>query len=250
MYTVKVAAGKARDAVRLMELLWRAPGQEARTRGPRPGLHVDHLVSTAVAIADELGIEQLTIRAVAKRLKVAPMSVYTYVPGKSELLLLMLDQVFTQMTVSSPTDDSWRARVRALADDNHRLYAEHPWLAELPPNRPPLGPGTLGKYERELSVFVGLQLSDLEIDLALTFVLSFVGSCAATTARARAEVSESAQTDAEWWTTQEPALMRVMQNIDQHYPLSSRVGAASAEAQNGTYDAETHYKFGLARVLD
>jgi hypothetical protein len=154
------------------------------------------------------------------------------------------------MTVSAPTGDSWRARVRALADDNHRLHAEHPWIAELPPNRPPLGPGTLGKYERELGVFAGLQLSDLEIDLALTFVLNFVGSCAASAARARAEASASAQTDSEWWTTQEPALMRVMQNIEQGYPLSSRIGAASAEAQNGTYDPETHYQFGLARVID
>jgi hypothetical protein len=78
--------------------------------------------AAAIAIASDQGIQELTIRAVAMRLKVAPMSVYTYVPGKSELLMLMLDAVFAQMRCSRPADDSWRARVRALADDNHRLF--------------------------------------------------------------------------------------------------------------------------------
>jgi len=241
--------GKASDADRLMALLWRAGGH-ARPRGPRPALTVEQLIAAAVAIADKDGIAKLTIRAVATRLKVAPMSVYTYVPGKSELLMLMLDNLLLEMKVSEPVNESWRARVRALADDNHRLYTEHPWIAELPPNRPPLGPGTIGKYERELAVFAGLGLSDLQIDLALTFVLNFVASCALSTARARAEISDSAQTDSEWWTTQEPALARLLPTLDARYPLASRIGSASAEAQKGTYDPEHHYQFGLARVLD
>jgi AcrR family transcriptional regulator len=243
-----VGARKPEDVERFMELLWRAP--TSRTRGPRPALSSQELVAAATAIADRDGIHRLSIRSVAQRLKVAPMSVYTYVPGKAELLLLMLDAAFSDMPRAQPADSSWRARVRAIADDNRRLYSAHPWIAELPPNRPPLGPGTLGKYEYELSAFEGVGLSDIEIDASLQLVLGFVGSCAIATARARAEISDSEQTDSEWWSDQEPALLRVAPGLDHKYPLGSRIGAASAAAQGGTYDPEHHYQFGLARVLD
>jgi AcrR family transcriptional regulator len=244
-----MATRKRTEAEHLLELLWRTPAATP-SRGPRPGLTVDKLIRTAIALADREGLQQLTIRRVATKLKVAPMSVYTYVPGKSALIMLMLDAVFADMQRSAPSADSWRARIQAVADDNHRLYSEHPWIAELPPNRPPLGPGTLDKYEYELAALEGVGLSDIEIDSALQLVLGFVGACAATSARARAEISESAQTDAEWWTDHEPALLRVMGDIGTRYPLGSRIGAASAEVQQGTYDAEHHYRFGLARVLD
>ena len=236
------------NAARLIALLWREPRSAAKTRGPKPGLSADRVIRAAIRIADAQGLEQLTIRRVAERLKVAPMSVYTYVPGKAELFALMLDAVYAGMKRQAPAADDWRARITAVAADNRRLYTEHPWIALLPPNRPPLGPGTIGKYEYELAALDGVGLSDVELDAALTFVLGFVESCAQAAARARAAVAESAQTDAQWWADYEPVLERVLDAS--RYPLGTRVGTASAQAQGGAYDGDRAYAFGLTRVLD
>ena len=231
----------------LLALLWRAPSP-TKPRGPRPGLSLEQVVAAAIAIADSEGIHRLTIRQVAGRLSVAPMTVYTYVPGKAELLMLMLDDVHHRMHRSTPAGCDWRARVRAVADDNRALHAQHPWLVALPPNRPALGPGTLDKYEYELGAFTGTGLSDVEIDAALTFVLGFVESCAHAAARVRAAVADSAQTDAEWWHEHEAQLQSVLD--PKRYPLGTRIGAAAAEAQGAAYDADHAYAFGCARVLD
>ena len=78
-----------RDITIGLKLLWGR--QEPPTRGPKPGLTLDRIVRAAIAVADEHGLETVSMRSVAKRLGVGTMSLYRYVPGKSELLDLMLE---------------------------------------------------------------------------------------------------------------------------------------------------------------
>ena len=73
------------DAAGVLELLWGIAGPRGR-RGPRPGLSVERIVRAAIAIADRDGLEAVTMRRLADSLGVRPMALYTYVPGKSELL--------------------------------------------------------------------------------------------------------------------------------------------------------------------
>ena len=111
---------------------------------------------------DESGLDALTMRAVAERLGVSAMTNYTYVPGKAELLDLMLDALWLAMPrEAGPT-------VRSVADANRALYEAHPWAARVTTARPPLGPGLLAKYEHELGAFDSLGLSDVDMDAALT----------------------------------------------------------------------------------
>ncbi|MBX3201056.1 MAG: TetR/AcrR family transcriptional regulator C-terminal domain-containing protein [Labilithrix sp.] len=237
----------AEDAARLMAALWRvAPAKKAR--GPRPSSSVDEVVDAAIAIADADGFEALTIRGVADRLGVSPMSVYTYVSTKAGLFALMVDAVNLRMDRSRPKARTWRARVTAVADDNRRLYERHPWLVTLPPNRPPLGPGTLAKYEYELGALEDVGLDDVSIDAALGFVLGFVESCAHASARARAAEQESSQSDADWWDAYGPELARAYD--PSKYPLATRIGSASGEHHQGPHSSTFAYTFGLARVLD
>ncbi|MFI9628667.1 TetR/AcrR family transcriptional regulator C-terminal domain-containing protein [Streptomyces sp. NPDC052042] len=96
-----VYAGQG-DARRSMSLLWRAerPEQPRRTPGPgpRPGLSVDAIVTAAIAVADEEGMAALSMRAVGERLGRTAMALYTYVPGKGELLDLMYDAVHAELS--------------------------------------------------------------------------------------------------------------------------------------------------------
>ena len=218
------------DPVRTLTLLWRR--EEAGRRGPRPKLSVDAVVEAAIALADEAGLDAVTMRAVAARLGVSTMTLYTYVPGKAELLDLMLDALWLAMPREpGPT-------IRSVADANRALYAAHPWAARVTTARPPLGPGLLAKYEHELGAFEGF--SDLDRDAALTLVLGFVQGIAA---------QEPASTpDAEWWEAAGPLLAELVDVED--YPLASRVGTAAGEAQGGAYDADRAYEFGLARIIE
>ncbi len=229
------------DVARTLALLWREA--EPPRRGPRPRHSVDDVVDAAVAIAAADGLEAVTMRAVAERLDTSPMSLYTYVPGKAELLDLMLDALYLAMA-RKPFRLQWRARLRAVAEANRDLYARHPWAARVSTARPPLGPGLMAKYEHELAAFDGLGLSEVEMDAALTFLLAFVQANAV----AAQDHASAPGTDADWWATAGPLLARVVQ--PERYPLASRVGSAAGAAQGGAYDAERAYAFGLDRVLD
>lgn len=242
------ARSSAGDPVRTLELLWRGTRADGPTRGPRARFTVDDVVAAATAIADADGLGALTIRAVATRLGVAPMAIYTHVPGKAELLDLMLDAAYHTMDRVPLDGITWRDKVSAVAEANRALLESHPWIAYLPTTRPPLGPGLIAKYDHELQSLDGLGLTDLEMDAALTHLLGFVTAVARITIETRAAAADSGETDEQWWRRVEPLLAQAFDG--DRYPLATRVGAAAGQTHNSAYDADHAFRFGLARVLD
>jgi AcrR family transcriptional regulator len=237
----------AGDPTRTLELLWRDSAATSR-RGPAQGLSIGAVVMAAIALADQEGLEAVTIRRVAERLGVATMTLYTYVPGKAELLDLMLDTAYAWMSPEDTTGRSWRERLVAVAEENRALYQAHPWVASVSTVRPPLGPGLMAKYEHELCAFEGLGLSDVQIDASLTFLLSFVQACARGDSDTRIARQDSAIDDAQWWAANAPLLSGVFD--ESRYPTAARVGAAAGAAHGSAYSPDHAYKFGLERVLD
>ena len=67
-----------------LKLLWGT--KERAPRGPKPTLTVGQIVEQAIALADAEGIENVSMRRVARQLEVSAMTLYTYVPGKAELV--------------------------------------------------------------------------------------------------------------------------------------------------------------------
>jgi len=235
------------DPARTLQLLWRDPSA-VPTRGPKQGLTVDEIVQVATAIADADGLEAVTMRRLAQELGVAPMTIYTYVPGKAELFDLMLDAAYAAMSRRDTSGWSWRRRLTAIAEENRELFESHPWAATISSSRPPLGPGLMAKYEHELSALEGLGLSDIEIDASLTYVLGFVQGWARTAADARATQDDSGMDDEQWWAANAPLLAQILDN--HAYPTAARVGSAAGAAQRGAYNAAHAFEFGWARILD
>jgi AcrR family transcriptional regulator len=239
------------DPAKTLALLWRNredPDQKRR-KGPRQGLTVDAVVAAGIALADDSGLEALTMRAIAERLSVSPMTLYTYVPGKAELLDLMVDSLYLSMPRPAlPPRERWREGVRAIADQNRGLFRDHPWAAQVSTSRPPLGPGMMAKYEYELGSFEGLGLSDVEIDAALTHLLAFVQATAVAAQAAAGLAGDSGVDDSSWWNEVAPLLERFVTPSD--YPLASRVGTAAGVEQGSAYDPDSAYAFGLECTLD
>jgi AcrR family transcriptional regulator len=244
----------AGDPARTLRLLWRDPAAVPR-RGPSQQLSVEQVVASATVLADAEGLEAVTMRRVARRLGVAAMSLYTYVPGKAELLDLLLDAAYLRMPRADTTGQPWRQRLIAIAAENRTLFQAHPWAAAISTVRPPLGPGQMAKYEHELTALDGLGLDDIQMDAALTHLLGFVQAWARDAEGARAEGAraegaraEGGLDDEQWWAANAPVLAGVLD--PGAYPLAVRVGTAAGTAHRAAYSPAHAYEFGLQVILD
>jgi AcrR family transcriptional regulator len=104
------------------------------------------ILDAALALADERGLEAVSMRAVAERTGVTPMALYPQVGSKAELLDGMLERLLTELVpadATSATDadgQDWRVRLRALAHAFRKLAHGHPWAATLLFSRPAVTP--------------------------------------------------------------------------------------------------------------
>ncbi|MGW4463960.1 TetR/AcrR family transcriptional regulator [Micromonospora sp. NPDC004704] len=232
------------DPARSMALLWRGPEKPA----PRSGLTVDRIVDTAIELADAEGLAALSMRKLAERLGVGVMSLYTYVPSKAELVDVMLDAVLGRMDRPDEGDLDWRTRLEHIARENLTTYQRHPWMLEVAVQRPPMGPHLIAKYDYELRALSGIGLTEVEMDSVLTLLLGYVAGAARGTVEAAQVERRTGMTDEQWWAAQAPLLEQVLD--PDRYPVASAVGSAAGEANQGAYDPNGAFEFGLERVLD
>lgn len=239
---------------RMLRLVWRHQvGEETGARGPRKKWSVDQVVDTAVEDADAGGIEGVSMRRIAEKLRTSAASLYTYIPGRDELLGLMTDRVMGQVDLpefgGEPTDpevvvDRLRVISRLAWDEIHR----HPWLLGAQRHRPLIGPGISRRYEWQLSALEGCGLDDVAMDHTISLVEAHALASAAASVNARDLARASGYSDAEWWQVNEPVLSQVMQ--DEDFPVSSRVGAAVGEKYQAITGPEAVYGYGLEVILD
>jgi AcrR family transcriptional regulator len=138
-----------------VEFLW---GERAeRTRGPKPKLSLDQIADAAIAIADAEGLAAVSMQRVAADLGYTKMSLYRYLPGKTELVALMVERALGEPPPLAGHD--WRA---ALAEWCRLLLAgfvRHPWTLEATVGVRPLGPHEVGWMESALTVLAGTPLT-------------------------------------------------------------------------------------------
>jgi len=234
---------------RTLALLWGDPSEAPRRKGPARSVTVAQVVDASLRLADDQGLAAVTMRAVAERVGVSAMSVYTYVPGKPELLDLMVDACYARMSREPWAREPWRERLVVVAEANREVFAAHPWLTEVAAlSRPPLGPGVMAKYEHELAAFDDTGLSDVDIDAALTYLLGFVQAHSRSAHDAARVTTDTAMSDADWWDANVALLVRVLD--PQVYPRAARIGQAAGEAEGSAWTADRAWAFGLARTLD
>ncbi|WP_405094926.1 TetR/AcrR family transcriptional regulator [Micromonospora sp. NBC_01412] len=233
------------NLLRTFELLW-----DLRTHsglGRKPGLSADQITSAAIEVADAQGLDGLSMRSVADRLGVGTMSLYRHVPGKEELLDIMVDRTSAEVHHDNSHGD-WRSRLEQVARSNRSMFERHPWLLKLFPRRPPQGPGVIAKYDAELRTIEGIGLTDVEMDSALALVLGYVRDATASLLEWKTISERTGQSDDEWWTTLAPLLDRVLDR--ERYSIAVRVGTSATTHYNAVHDPEHAFEFGLQRVLD
>lgn len=167
---------------------------QVQQAGPKPGLTLDRIVATAITVADADGLVAVSMRRVAIELGVGTMSLYRYVPGKGELLDLMLDKVSDPGEVAERMAGlDWRGVLETYARGTWDRYLSRPWLLQVNWARPALGPSSLAGLEVLLRGLIGIALSDQERMIVIVVVESFVTWRANTSTR---ELPRNSQTSA------------------------------------------------------
>ena len=109
----------------------------------------ERVLSGALALADDIGVESMTIRKLAASLDVKPMTIYHHVASKDRILDGMVDIVFSEIALPPedlPWDEAIRIRCRSMRD----VLKRHWWAAPLMESRLAPGHETLRHHDAVL----------------------------------------------------------------------------------------------------
>lgn len=104
---------------------------------PRPALTRDAVLTAAMEIIDESGLEACTMRAVASSLGVEAMSLYWHVDGKEAIFDGIVEVILTEVANERLQDpEGWRSRMEAFGHAYHAVLLRHPNAIALIAGRP------------------------------------------------------------------------------------------------------------------
>lgn len=108
-------------------------------KGTEPDKRAGEILDAAVALADERGLDAVSMRSVAQRVGVTPMALYPHVGSKTALLDGMVGRLLGGMMPSGedgPGELTWQERLGAIARAARAVTLAHPWAAVLIFSRP------------------------------------------------------------------------------------------------------------------
>jgi AcrR family transcriptional regulator len=218
----------------------RNPGAPARPAGQR--LSRAEIVATAIAIADQDGLDAVSMRRVAADLGSGTMSLYRHIKSREQLLDLMIDTAYAGMNLPPRPGGDWRADLALLANAQRRLMLAHPWVASLVGSRPPVLPGFLRSFDFALSALLAAGLSVTDAAQAAATINAFVvGFVLLENAEQEAQ-RRTGLTKELWRARNAPTAQRILDGDD--YPAVARFIRDAEDI-----DPDTSFGTALHRVL-
>ncbi|MEA2386630.1 MAG: hypothetical protein QOJ22_804 [Thermoleophilaceae bacterium] len=202
--------------------------QQART-----GLTREQVAQAALELADDAGLESLSMRALADRLGVGTMTLYGYFRNKDELLDAVVDAAVGDGALPHP-DGEWKEQLRAVVLYARRSLLRHPSLVELRVRRPVLRPEALRFSERCLGILRGAGLDVREGTAAFRLLFTYTFGFAALSPAGSTEEDRRA------------ALAALAALPPDEYPALTEAREEASRAMGG----EEVFEYGLDRILD
>jgi AcrR family transcriptional regulator len=211
-----------------------------KTPPKRAPLSRERVLRTAIALADERGAEELTMRKLAKELGVEAMSLYNHVANKTDLLDGMVDIVFGEIEAPSAGGD-WKAELRKRAVSTREALNRHRWAIGQMEGRTTHGPNNLRLHDAVLGC---LRAAGFSVEMTVraysvqdAYIYGFV-----------LQQSDMASETPEDFAAEAQRQMRDYAAALANYPhLVEVVGGYVADAG---YDYEAEFLFGLDVILD
>lgn len=218
---------------------------EATRRVP---LNRDRVLRAAVALADEVGMESLSMRRLAQELGVVPMALYKHVANKEELLDGMVDTIVGEIDPPVP-DAPWKTAVRLRVLSARRALLRHSWARPVIETRTNATPAVLGYMD----AFVGMFLvGGFSVDLT-HHVMHALGS------RMWGFTQEVFDDSAEPGSNKPPritveARAAIARQMAENYPNLFRIALAAAHDDESVVgngcDDQFEFEFALDLLLD
>lgn len=210
--------------------------QERKMPASRSPLTRGRIIAAAVALADEQGVEKLSMRGLAKRLRVEAMSLYNHIADKNDLIDGMVDHVAGEIIL--PTRDAhWKEALRQRAMSAHAVLIRHPWAGMLMGLRLNAGPNTLAHFEAVLAHLVGAGLSYEMADHAMNAIDNHIRGFALQELNFPIKPKDYAQAAQDCLPQLPPGT----------YP---HMRALAEKVSSGAYDGLNDFSFGLDLILD
>ncbi|GLZ32989.1 TetR family transcriptional regulator [Lentzea sp. NBRC 105346] len=223
-------------------LVWERPEPPSKPT-PSP-LSREKIVRAAITLADADGLVAVSFRKVAAELNAGPMRLYGYVETKDELLDLMVDAVYGEISPPQP-GDGWRSALQTVARSLRQAALRHDWFSDLLGGRPHMGPNALAFTEASLVALDGAPEFDHIDDVmgAVGTVRGYViGAVRNEISEARAERA-SGMNERQWQTASGPYIERML--ATGRFPMLARVVHEATHP-----DADTVFEGGLELILD
>lgn len=223
------------EVSRRLALMWDPP--EPSTKGRPARFTLAEVVTAGLSVVASGGLDALSMRRVASELGVGAMTLYTYVPGRTELIDLMVDRAYSELSHPTP-ESAWRPALSQWLTEFWELYQRHPWLLQTNMWRAPLAPHVLDAQEAGARCLIDTALSELQVAKTMALVESVLqGTARAAIAEAAEGAATGMDTDAYW----ESMSSFWADHFDvQRYPVMTRIYLA------GGYE-EAHASFTEAR---
>ncbi|MET8624061.1 TetR/AcrR family transcriptional regulator C-terminal domain-containing protein [Kitasatospora sp. NPDC004669] len=218
-----------------------------RPRGGERELRRERIVATAIRVADEEGLTALSMRRVATELGVATMSLYRHVPGKDELLRLMMDTVFGEQPLPDPPAPGWRAGLEEVARLQWRIYRRHPWLAStMSFTRPVLAPDAALHTERAMAALAGLGLTGEEMAQAAVTLAAYTCGLAVHFEREAQAEQDSGMSADEWMDRLDDEDHDRLMSDPERFPMFDALN----RGPEIDLSLDALFEFGMVRMLD
>ena len=188
-------------------------------------------------LADECGIDSVSMRELGRRLEVKAASLYNHISGKDDLLGGMVDLALSEIDV--PVDGVyWKETLRRRAISAREVFARHGWAAGLIDSRDRTGPNSLAYVDRVLGVLIGAGFSPAAAANAFLVLDSYIYGFE----RQRPDAS------VEGGLKRTEVAREVLAAIpDGEYPFAASV---ALEYAGNPFDPEAAFEFGLSLILD
>lgn len=126
----------------------------ARTSPGRPPVPLDRILTTALQIIDDEGIEALTMRNLAGKLNSSTATLYRHFESRLDLTAQVVDLLFNEIDAETGKDIAWQEFCRTLAHRMFRVLSRHPGVARLLAESAPNGPNAFAQRERTLALLL------------------------------------------------------------------------------------------------
>jgi AcrR family transcriptional regulator len=224
-----------------LDLAWH--GDDGRRPGPRRSLNIGAIATAGVELADQGGLDRVSMRAVGARLGMTSMGLYRYVQSKDELLALVIDQAIGPPDFPAYGQAAWRDRLSAWAYAARSRFEAHPWVLGVSLPDPPALPYQTQWTERGLEALQPTRLAETEKLSALLLVNVYV--------RGQTQLATGLARGVRPGDNPGPQYAGLLLRLadPERFPRLTAAMTRHADAPPADF-ADAQFQFGLATVLD